>query len=232
MSTILHIETSTSICSVALSEDGKCLCQEIDVNGQSHAQVLAGFVDSVLSFADSHAIPVDAVALSGGPGSYTGLRIGASMAKGVCYGRGIPMVAVPTLKLLCTPVLLYHDLPEEALLCPMIDARRMEVYTAVYDRALRPKEDIHARVVDEKSFAEWLTMGPVYFFGDGAEKCKAILKHPNAHFVDGIEAQAKHMVPLAEMALAKGCIEDVAYYTPFYLKEFVPGKSKNLLEVK
>jgi tRNA threonylcarbamoyladenosine biosynthesis protein TsaB len=229
MSTILHIETSTDICSVALSEDGKCLYEEIDTNGQSHAQVLAGFVDSVLSFADSHAIPVDAVALSDGPGSYTGLRIGASMAKGVCYGREIPMVAIPTLKLLCTPVLLYHDLPEDALLCPMIDARRMEVYTAVYDRALRPKEDVHAKVVDETSFKEWLDRGPVYFFGNGAEKCKAVLSHPNAHFIDNIKAQAKHMVPLAEMALARGLVEDVAYYTPFYLKEFVPGKSKSLL---
>ena len=229
MSTILHIETSTDICSVALSEDGKCLYEEIDTNGQSHAQVLAGFVDSVLSFADSHAIPVDAVALSDGPGSYTGLRIGASMAKGVCYGREIPMVAIPTLKLLCTPVLLYHDLPEDALLCPMIDARRMEVYTAVYDRALRPKEDVHAKVVDETSFKEWLDRGPVYFFGNGAEKCKAVLSHPNAHFIDNIKTQAKHMVPLAEMTLARGLVEDIAYYTPFYLKEFVPGKSKSLL---
>jgi tRNA threonylcarbamoyladenosine biosynthesis protein TsaB len=105
----------------------------------------------------------------------------------------------------------------------------MEVYTAIYDRALCSQEEVHAKVVDENSFEEWLELGPVYFFGNGAEKCKAILKHPNAHFVDNIKAQAKHMVPLAEMALAKGCLVDMAYYTPFYLKDFVPGKSKSLL---
>lgn len=230
MSTILHIETSTDVCSVALSEDGKCLCQEVDAHGRSHEQVLAGFVDSVLSFADSHAMPIDAVALSSGPGSYTGLRIGASMAKGVCYGMDIPLVSVSTLKLLCTPVLLYHDLPEDALLCPMLDARRMEVYAAVYDRALRPKEDVNAKVVDESSFDNWLSAGPVFFFGNGMDKCKKVLTHPNAHFIDDIAPLAKHMVPLAEMAFARGQVEDVAYFTPFYLKDFVPGKSKSILE--
>jgi len=139
MSCILHIETSTSACSVAVSEDGQNVFKKEDLNGPSHAVSLGVFVDEALSFADSHAMPLDAVAVSCGPGSYTGLRIGVSMAKGVCYGRNLPLIGLPTLKVQCVPVLLYHDeLPEDALLCSMIDARRMEVYAAVYDRALKP----------------------------------------------------------------------------------------------
>ena len=145
MSCILHIETSTTVCSVAVSEDGQNIFTKEDFNGPSHAVSLGVFVDEALSFADSHAMPVDAVAVSCGPGSYTGLRIGVSMAKGVCYGRGIPLIGIPTLKVQCVPVLLYHDgLPDDALLCPMIDARRMEVYAAIYDRALAPVRDIAA----------------------------------------------------------------------------------------
>ena len=137
MSCILNIETSTNVCSVALSQDGVCLHEELDLKGPSHAQVLAGFVKETVSFADSHAIPIDAVAVSKGPGSYTGLRIGVSEAKGVAYGRDAHLLSVPTLKLLTVPILLGHDeLPEDALLCPMIDARRMEVYCALYNRAL------------------------------------------------------------------------------------------------
>ena len=134
MSCILHIETSTQVCSVAVSQDGICLFDKTDYEGPSHAQVLAPFVDEALSFAESHAIPLDAVAVSCGPGSYTGLRIGVSTAKGVCMGRGAKLLSVPTLQTLAVPVLLYHDeLPDDALLCPMIDARRMEVYAAVYE---------------------------------------------------------------------------------------------------
>ena len=134
MSCILHIETSTSACSVAVSEDGQNVFTKEDLNGPSHAVLLGVFIDE----ADSHAMPIDAVAVSCGPGSYTGLRIGVSMAKGVCYGRNIPLIGLPTLKVQCVPVLLYHDeLPEDALLCPMIDARRMEVYAAIYDRHCR-----------------------------------------------------------------------------------------------
>ena len=224
---ILHIETSTEICSVALSSDGQCLTEEVDLKGPSHAQVLAGFVDSVVSFADSHALPLDAVAVSSGPGSYTGLRIGLSTAKGVCFGRNLPLIAVPTLKVLSTPLLLHEELPEDALLCPMLDARRMEVYTALYDRALRPVVDVHAAVIAEDSFAEQLAERRVYFFGGGAAKCKDLLVHPNANFVDDVRPLARHMFPLAEMAFLRGQFEDVAYFTPFYLKEFVPGVAKN-----
>ncbi len=230
MSCILHIETSTSACSVALSQDGQNLFEKKDLNGPSHNVVLGVFVDEALSFADSHAIPVDAVAVSCGPGSYTGLRIGVSMAKGICYGRNLPLIGLPTLKVLCVPVLLYHDeLPDDALLCPMIDARRMEVYAAIYDRALRPVRDIAADIVDENTYREFLETKPVYFFGNGAAKCSQSLKHPNAHFIEGIQPLASMMAPLAEKAMAEGKFEDVAYFEPFYLKEFVAGKPKKLI---
>ncbi len=229
MSCILHIETSTNVCSVALSQDGVCLHEETDLNGPSHAQVLAGYVKEAVSFADSHAIPIDAVAVSKGPGSYTGLRIGVSEAKGVAYGRSARLLSVPTLKVLTVPVLLGQELPDDALLCPMIDARRMEVYTAVYDRALREVKPTQALVVDENSFAELLAEHPVYFMGNGAEKCRETIKHPNAHFIEGIVPKAKHMIPLAEQAMAREEFEDVAYFEPFYLNEFVATQSKKLL---
>lgn len=230
MSCILNIETSTSACSVALSQDGQNIFTKEDLKGPSHATALGLFVDEALSFADNHAIPLDAVAVSCGPGSYTGLRIGVSMAKGVCYGRNLPLIGIPTLKALCAPVLLYNDeLPEDALLCPMIDARRMEVYAAVYDRSLKPVCDIAANIIDENSYKEILDVHPIYFFGDGADKCKDKIKHTNAHFIDGVQPLAKMMFPLAEKAMAEENFEDVAYFEPFYLKEFVASKPKKLL---
>ncbi len=230
MSCILHIETTTDVCSVALSQDGVCLHEEIDTNGRRHAEILAPFVEEAVSFADSHAIPLDAVSVSAGPGSYTGLRIGVSTAKGLCYGRDLKLISIPTLKVLCTPILLYReDIPDNALLCPMIDARRMEVYTAIYDRALHEVEPTDAVIVNENSFVEILDKQPVFFFGNGADKCRDTLKHPNAHFIEGIVPKASNMLPLAERALALNETEDVAYYEPFYLKQFVAGKSRNLL---
>ena len=198
MSCILHIETSTAVCSVAVSEDGQNIFVKEDLKGPSHAVSLGVFVDEALSFIDSHAIPLDAVAVSCGPGSYTGLRIGVSMAKGICYGRNVPLIGIPTLEVLSVPVLLYHELPEDALLCPMIDARRMEVYAAIYDRALNVKREISADIVDENSYLEYLEQHPVYFFGNGAAKCREKITHPNAHFIDDLHPLAKMMFPLAE----------------------------------
>lgn len=229
MSCILHIETSTTVCSVALSQDGECIYEEFDPNGPSHATLLAPFVESTLSFADSHAIPLDAVAVSKGPGSYTGLRIGVSTAKGVAYGRGVKLLSVPTLKLLTVPTLLHADLPDDALLCPMIDARRMEVYCAVYDRALREIQPTQAKIIEPGAFAQLLDQHPIYFMGNGADKCTQVINHHNAHFVEAVVPRAKNMVPLAEMAMARGEFEDVAYFEPFYLKDFVATKSKKLL---
>lgn len=230
MSCILHIETSTNVCSVAVSEDGQCIFCKEDFKGPNHAVTLGTYVDEALSFADSHAIPVDAVAVSCGPGSYTGLRIGVSMAKGICYGHDIKLLAVPTLQLMCVPVLLREMVVEDdALLCPMLDARRMEVYAAVYDRALREIRPIQADIVDSDTYSALLDERPVYFFGNGAEKCMDTINHPNAHFIPDIHPLAKWMMPLAERRMMNQQFEDVAYFVPFYLKDFVAKMPKKLL---
>ncbi len=229
MACILHIETSTEVCSVAVSEDSHCIYHEEDHSGPNHAERLGSMVDEALSFTDSHAIPFDAVAVSCGPGSYTGLRIGVSMAKGLCYGRDLKLIAVPTLELLAVPVLLREGLEDDALLCPMLDARRMEVYAAVYDRSLRAVRPVGADVVEADTYKEWLDAHPVYFFGNGAKKCMDVVNHPNAHYIDGIEPIARWMQPLAERRLLDGKTEDVAYFVPFYLKDFVALKPKKLL---
>ena len=229
MSCILNIETSTDVCSVSVSQDGACIFSQEDHEGPNHAVKLGTFVDEALSFADSHAIPLDAVAVSCGPGSYTGLRIGASMAKGICFGQDLKLIAVPTLELMAVPVLLREEVEEGALLCPMIDARRMEVYSAVYDRALHEVRGIQADVVDAETYREYLDRGPVYFFGNGAEKCMEVINHPNARLIKGVEPLAKWMFPIAERRIAQEKYEDVAYFVPFYLKDFVAHQPKKLL---
>ena len=229
MSCILNIETSTDVCSVSASQDGAVIFNEEDHSGPNHAVKLGVFVDEALSFIDSHAIPLDAVAVSSGPGSYTGLRIGTSMAKGICYGRDAKLIAIPTLELMSVPVLLREEIEDDALLCPMIDARRMEVYAAVYDRALHPLRPVQADIVEADTYISFLEAHPMYFFGNGAAKCKEILQHPNAHFIEGIEPLAKWMFPLAEKRIALEQFEDVAYFVPFYLKDFVAKMPKKLL---
>lgn len=230
MSCILNIETSTNVCSVAVSQDGQCIFEKEDHSGPNHAEKLGTFVDEALSFTDNHAIPFDAVAVSCGPGSYTGLRIGVSMAKGICYGRGLKLIGVPTQEVLCVPVLLHEMVEEEdALLCPMLDARRMEVYAQILDRGLKEIRPIHADVVEADTYKEWLDAHPVYFFGNGAAKCKDVITHPNAHFISGIEPLAKNMMPLAEKRNANEKWEDVAYFVPFYLKDFVAKLPRKLL---
>ena len=229
MACILHIDTSTDVCSVAVSEDSHVIFEQEDYTGPNHAEQLGRFVDEALSFTDNHAIPFDAVAVSGGPGSYTGLRIGVSMAKGICYARNLKLISVPTLELLCVPVLLREMVEEDALLCPMIDARRMEVYAGIYDRALHEVRPVGADVVTAETYKQWLDERPVYFFGGGAKKCMEAISHPNAHYIDGIEPIAKWMQPLAERRLLNGQTEDVAYYVPFYLKDFVAKMPKKLL---
>ncbi len=231
MAVILHIETSTNICSVAVSQDGQCIFEQQEHGDKgAGAEKLGSMVDEALSFTDNHAIPFDAVSVSCGPGSYTGLRIGVSMAKGVCYGRDLKLLSVPTLELLCVPVLLrYPDLDENALLCPMLDARRMEVYAALYDRSLKTVREVKADIVTAETYKEWLDEHPIYFFGNGAKKCMETISHPNAHYLDGIEPLAKWMQPLAEKRFLNNQFEDVAYFVPFYLKDFVAIKAKSLL---
>lgn len=230
MSCILNIETSTDVCSVAISNDAECIFNKEDHSGPNHAVKLGVFVDEALSFIDNHAIPLDAVAISCGPGSYTGLRIGVSMAKGICYGRDVKLLAVPTLEVMCVPVLLREMVEEEnALLCPMLDARRMECYTQLFDRALKEIRPIQADIVDENTYKEYLDERPVYFFGNGAAKCMEVINHPNAHLIEGIEPLAKNIFPLAEKRIAEEKYEDVAYFVPFYLKDFVAKMPKKLL---
>lgn len=230
MSCILNIETSTNVCSVAVSQDGSCIFNKEDHEGPNHAVILGVFVQEALSFIDSHAIPLDAVAVSCGPGSYTGLRIGLSMAKGICYGRDVKLIAIPTLELMCVPLLLGEKINEEnALLCPMIDARRMEVYSQFFDRALNEVRSISADIVENNTYDDILAQQAVYFFGNGAEKCHEVLTHHNAHIIEGIVPLAKNMYPLAEKRMANEQFEDVAYFVPFYLKDFVAKEAKKLL---
>mgnify|MGYP003295112131 CR=1 FL=1 len=227
MACILHLETSTDVCSVSLSEDGASLFTKEDFNGPSHAVTLGVFVDEVLSMADSAGKPLDAVAFSCGPGSYTGLRIGASMAKGICYGRNLPLIALPTLKVLSVPVLLNDELPEEALLCPMIDARRMEVYTAMYDANLQQVVPIEAKIIDGESWQAERAEHEIYFFGDGAMKCEAVLAGEHTHFVPDIVPKAAAMAALAERLDEQAIVKDkaLAYFDPLYIKEFIPAPS-------
>ena len=230
MSYILNIETSTDVCSVAISDSGQVIFNKEDHSGPNHAVKLGVYVDEALDFLDSHGLPLEAVAVSCGPGSYTGLRIGASMAKGICYGRGVKLIAVPTLELMAVPVLLgEHPEEEDALIIPMLDARRMEVYAEVLDRALKVVRPIQADIVDTDTYKEYLDKHQVYFFGNGAAKCMETINHPNAHLVEGIEPLAKNMAPLAEKRFVEGKFEDVAYFVPFYLKDFVAKMPKKLI---
>jgi len=229
MSSILSIETSTSACSVALSHDGANVFEIAHTKEAKHITLLGGYVDQALSFAKEHDIKIDAVAVSSGPGSYTGLRIGVSMAKGICYALQIPLISIPTLELLCIPLLLQVEDADKARFIPMLDARRMEIYTAVYDFALTPIEKTDARVIEENCYKCYLDEGPVYFIGNGVEKCKKILEHPNARFLSQNIPLAKWMHPLAERKLADNKTEDIAYFEPFYLKEFVATVSKKKL---
>ncbi len=219
--TILCIETSTTCCSAAICQDGVAVASRENLSGANHASELPVFIEQL--FAEAHNNwTLDAVALSQGPGSYTGLRIGTSIAKGICYGMNIPLIPVDTLQIICAAI--QDEIPTDALLCPMLDARRMEVYTAMYTPGLDAQTEVVAKVIDEQSFAEELLSKNIYFFGDGAEKCQSVIASANAHFLTGILPQAKYMGKLAENATALD-IKQMAYYEPFYLKEFVPAPS-------
>ena len=227
MPTILNLETSTTVCSVALSRDGGVEFHKEAYEGLSHAKNLAVFVEEALSFAKAKGWNIDAVAVSCGPGSYTGLRIGVSQAKGLCFGLNVPLIAINTLQLLTCSVMFKGSFAENALFCPMIDARRMEVYSAIYDMALNEVKKISADIIDENSYADILDKNIVYFFGDGAAKCESVINNHNARFIQSVLPVAVDMVALAEMAFRKQDFKDVAYFEPFYLKEFVATTPKN-----
>ncbi len=228
MALILGFETSTRMCSVALLQDGKVLASRELNDGYSHAEKLTVFAQEIMQEANYTFADLQAVAVSEGPGSYTGLRIGAATAKGLCFGSKMELVAIGTLEAMC-----YHAaLPniENAWKCPMIDARRMEVYTALFDENNQEQVATKAEIIDENSFAELLNERPVIFFGDGADKCEETLgKHPNAHFVREVFPTATTFAELAAFKFAAAMFEDVAYFEPFYLKDFVAGKPKKLV---
>jgi tRNA threonylcarbamoyladenosine biosynthesis protein TsaB len=190
-----------------------------------HAKVLTIFIDEVFKESGMEISSVDAIAVSEGPGSYTGLRIGISAAKGLCYALNKPLIAISTLKSMAAGAQALVDPDhEEALLCPMIDARRMEVYDALYDLELNEYREVQADIISEESFNELLDERKIYFFGDGSEKCQEILgKHGNAIFLDDVKPSAINMIKLARQSFLDEKFEDVAYFEPYYLKEFVAG---------
>ncbi|MGC9150703.1 MAG: tRNA (adenosine(37)-N6)-threonylcarbamoyltransferase complex dimerization subunit type 1 TsaB [Microbacter sp.] len=230
MPIILHLETSTSVCSTALSIDGKLHIRRMEHHGPSHAVLLATFVDEILKQLRQENIRPDAVAVSSGPGSYTGLRIGVSMAKGLCFGWNVPLIAVDTLKLLAVSALAAdQSIDESTLLCPMIDARRMEVYSAIYNSSLEPIRSTTAEIVEHDTYLLWLEEHPMLFFGNGAEKCRNLIQHPNARFLNDIVPDAAQMISLAEKAFFEQKFENTAYFEPFYLKDFIATTPKNKL---
>ncbi len=229
MACILNIETSTDVCSVSVSDNLHVIWNEEYHDGPNHAVSLGVYVDQALSYIRHDGLVLDAVAVSSGPGSYTGLRIGVSTAKGVCYGSGAKLISVDTLKTLCVPVLLGREIEPDALLCPMLDARRMEVYSQIFDIRLNEVRGVQADIVEADTYDEYLNSHIVYFFGNGSAKCKEVITHPNARFIDNIEPLAKNMHPLAERKYFDGAFEDVAYFTPFYLKEFQAVMPKKLI---
>ena len=224
---IVAIETSTTVCSAALFVDGQCVKSLVDTSGQNHARQLPLFVSQLLDESRAMNLHIDAVALSQGPGSYTGLRIGTALAKGLCYGHNIPLIAIDTLQLMAFSASRKIVIEPEVLLCPMIDARRMEVYTALYDNNLQPVTQVEAKIIGADSFADILAKRKVYFFGNGADKCKGILTVHNAVFIDGITPLAEDMSFLAKKLYDAREFADVAYFDPFYLKEFQATVAKN-----
>lgn len=227
MACILHIETATEVCSVALSKDGEVIFECEDRNGPSHATLLGLFVSRAMEVLRNNKLELDAVAVSCGPGSYTGLRIGVSEAKGLCFGLDIPLIAIGTLRLLAYTVLQRKLVDESVLLCPMIDARRMEVYDELFDTGLNQLRDVSADIIDENSFADYLGSNKIAFFGNGAAKCKDSLQSANAIFLDDVYPKASYMISLAEEAFHNNDYVDTAYFEPFYLKEFVATVAKN-----
>lgn len=227
MPCIIYIETSTDICSVAVSIDGKAIFEKVSIDGPSHASVLGVFIEEALTQLRQQGRTPDAVAVSSGPGSYTGLRIGVSAAKGLCFGYGIPLISIPTLQLIASIAIKRHILDSAGLYCAMLDARRMEVYSALYDAMLAPVREAMAEIITVDSYAELLRHAEVCFLGNGTAKCKEVITSPNACFLDDVSPLAVHMIPLAEKAWQEKRLEDVAYFEPFYLKEFQATIAKN-----
>lgn len=225
MANILSIDTSTDVGSVSFSKDGILISNRESFEDRSHAVKTGVFIDEVLAEAEQKGLKPEAVAVCSGPGSYTGLRIGVSLAKGLCYGYNIPLIAIDTLTVLTAALLDKESISGDTLLCPMIDARRMEVYYTLFDTQMNMKKAISAEVIDGNSFLDGADK-TFCFFGNGAEKCKDVLSLPNMHFVKDIYPMARFLSNMAEKAWQNKHFEDVAYFEPFYLKNFVATVSK------
>ncbi len=222
---ILNIETATTNCSVSLSKDGKTIVLKEDYDkNYSHAERLHVYIDDVLKEANISSDELEAIAVSKGPGSYTGLRIGVSAAKGLCYALDKPLISVSTLEALAHQVTC-----DEGVIVSMLDARRMEVYAAVFDADYNQIKATDAQILDENAFQDYLEEGKVYFIGNGVEKAKTLIKHPNAIFIDGKLPSANEMSHLAYNKHKISDLEDVAYFEPYYLKDFVALKPKTKL---
>lgn len=228
MASILNIDTSTNVCSVALTCEGMIIHHYEDFDGQNHATLLSGFIKGCLDKLREREMTLDAVAVSTGPGSYTGLRIGLSEAKGLAYALDIPLIGVDTLKLMSVSVMFNHDVDADTLFAPMIDARRMEVYTAVYDMSLNAIIAPTPLILEPDSYDSVLERGQVLFFGNGSDKARDIITGPNARFIPDIVPLATDMTALSEQAYMKRDFIDLAYSVPQYLKEYMATKPKKL----
>jgi len=231
MALILNIETSTRVCSVSLARNGELISLKESRDEKSHATLLTLFIEEVLSSGKCEISELDAVAVSRGPGSYTGLRIGVSIAKGIVYGSGCKLLGINTLQAMASGVA-SKSFPSghsgNVLLCPMIDARRMEVFMAIYTHDIRSFRDISAEIIHSGSFSDILSEYQIWFFGDGAGKCRNVINHHNAIFLNDIEPSAASMIALSEKAFQEQKFEDIAYFEPYYLKDFIatiPGKN-------
>ncbi len=223
MAIILHLETATTNCSVSIAKDGEIIVlKENNAASYSHSEQLHVFIKEALKEASLSFSDLDAVAISKGPGSYTGLRIGVSAAKGICFSLDIPLISIPTLQSMANQV----DLKPGELVIPVLDARRMEVYSCVYDNNYQEIRETRAEVINEESFVEYLGENKVYVMGSGAEKCRGVLQHPNFIFNESVVPSAKDMVSMAFEKYESKQFEDVAYFEPYYLKDFVLQQKK------
>lgn len=234
MSLILHIETATDVCSVSIAKNGVLLGTVESTEGKSHARMLNSFIEELLRKEGVQFNELTAVAVSKGPGSYTGLRIGVAAAKGFCYALNIPLIAINTLQAM-TAFLISKDAKnfqsqESFLFAPLIDARRMEVYTAVFNNQLHFMENTKAEIISQDSFKAYSEENKIIFFGDGEAKSKAVLQHSgNAIFVEDFKASATGMIALAQADFEEKKFEDIAYFEPFYLKDFVSNQPRKVV---
>ncbi len=234
MAVVLNLESSTDVCSVALAIDGKPADVMENTEGMNHARLMGVYVQEIMQRNRLDVDSLSAVAVSKGPGSYTGLRIGVSLAKGLCYAHQLPLIAVSPLQAMSAHVIENRKklaLPERSdlLFCPMMDARRMEVYTALYDGNNNEIEGVRSKIIDKNSFQDLLDQRPIVFFGNGSSKIREVIKHTNALFISEIKTSAQFMCFLSEKAFENKQFVDLAYFEPFYLKDFIAGVPKKTI---